>query len=112
MCLNLDMAIAPIIDMRSYMGADLAGVFMYDFPDQIIYLGVSYPAIIKDRTIDELDEFGGPIRINVLEIHIQTSNLESVIQGQLFKAKGENKEIKSSQLSEDGNELIIYARTS
>lgn len=93
------------------MGADLAGVFTYDFPDSIVYLNVSYPAIIKDRTIEELDEFGGPIRVNVLEIHVQTSKLSAIPQGAEFTAKGEVKEVKSSQLSEDGNELIIYART-
>ena len=104
------MAIPPIIDMRPFMGNDLAGVFVYDFPDSITYIGVIYPALIKDRTIEELDEDGGPIRINVLEIHIQTSKLASIPQGAEFTAKGEIKEVKSSQLSEDGNELIIYAR--
>lgn len=92
------------------MGADLAGVFTYDFPDTIIYLNVPYPAIIKDRTIEELDEYGGPIRINVLEVHIQTNKLSTIPQGAEFIAKGDTKEVKSSLLSEDGNELIIYAR--
>lgn len=104
------MAAPGIIDMRPFMGADLAGVFTYDFPDTIIYLGTPYPAMVKDRTIEELDEFGGPIRVNALEVHIQTVRLASIPQGAEFTAKGETKEVKSSQLSEDGNELIIYAR--
>jgi len=104
------MAQPPIIDMRSFMGADLAGVFTYDFPDTILYLNIPYPAIIKDRVIEELDEFGGPIRINLLEIHVQTSKLAGIPQGAILTAKGDTKEVKSSMLSDDGNELIIYAK--
>lgn len=92
------------------MANDLAGVFVYDFTDIITYLGKQYSAIIKDRTIEELDENGGPIRVNYLEIHLQTTSLKTIIQGAILTAKGEQKEVKSSQLSEDGNELIIYTR--
>lgn len=104
------MASSPIIDMRSFMGADLAGVFTYDFPDAIIYMGASYAAILKDRMLEELDENGGPILINYLEIHVLTAALPSIINGAILTAKGDTKEVQRSQLSEDGNELIIYAR--
>lgn len=99
-----------IIDMRSFMATDLAGIFTYDFPDTILYLGVTYPAIIKDRMIEELDEFGGPIRINAMEIHLQTVSLPGIPNGAILTARGETKEVKSSQLSDDGSELVIYAR--
>lgn len=104
------MAIPPIIDMRQFMAADLAGVFTYDFPDTILYLNKPYSALVMDRTIEELDEWGGPIRINQLEIHVQTSKLASIPQGAILTAKGDTKEVKSTKLSEDGNELIIFAR--
>lgn len=98
------------IDMRPFMKKDLAGVFTYDFPDVFTYLSKPYQGIIKDRMLEELDEDGGPIRVNYLEIHVQTSALANIPQGALLIAKGDKKEVRSSQLSEDGNELIIYAR--
>lgn len=104
------MAVPPIIDMRSFMGADLAGVFVYDFPDTFVYDGVTYSAIIKDFTIQEMDEMGGPIRINMIEMHVLTSALATIPQGAEFTAKGETKEVTSCETSEDGNELIIYGR--
>lgn len=104
------MAAPGIIDMRSFMGADLAGVFVYDFPGEMNYLNVLYPAIIKDRMLEELDEAGGPILINYLEIHVLTTALASIPNGALIIAKGNEKEVQKSMLSEDGNELIIYAR--
>lgn len=100
-----------IIDMRPYMGNDLAGVFTYDFPDTVVYQGNPYKAIIKDRVLEELDEYGGPILINILEIHILTAALPSVINGLEMIAKQETKIIKSSTLSEDGNELIVNVRS-
>lgn len=105
------MATTPI-DMRPFMGADLAGVFAYDFPDTILYLGQSYSAIVKDRQLEELDEFGGPILINILELHVLTAMLPTIPNGALLIAKGAQKEVKSSTLSEDGNELIINVRAS
>ncbi len=104
------MATPSIIDMRPYMGADLAGVFVYDFPDEIVYKGVKYQAIIKDRVLEELDEEGGPILVNILEIHCLTSALSSIPNGVLLTAKGGEKIVKTSAHSEDGNELIINVR--
>lgn len=100
------------IDMRPFMGNDLAGVFTYDFPDTIIYQGKTYQAIIKDRLLEEQDEFGGPVLVNVLEIHVLHSKLSSVTNGQLLTAKGEEKIIKNNMQSEDGNELIITVKKS
>lgn len=101
---------SPAIDMRPYMGADLAALYVYDFPDIIIYQGKNYSALIRDRVLEELDEFGGPILINILEIHVLTSALSSIPNGVLLTAKGGEKEVKTSMLSEDGNELIINVR--
>lgn len=100
------------LDMRPYMAADLAGVFVYDFPGTFVYLGKSYQAIIKDRTIQEIDENGGPISVNYLEIHVQTKDLPSIVSGALLTAKGQQKEVSTSVLSEDGAELIINTRAS
>jgi hypothetical protein len=92
------------------MASDIAGVFTYDFPDEINYLNVLYKAIIKDRLLEELDEAGGPILVNYLEIHVLTTALPSITNGAILIAKGNQKVVQRSMLSEDGNELIIYAR--
>lgn len=92
------------------MASDIAGVFVYDFPGEMVYLNKPYPAIIKDRMLEELDENGGPILINYLEIHVLTTMLAAIPNGAILTAKGDTKEVQRSMLSEDGNELIIYAR--
>jgi len=99
-----------ILDMRPYMAADLAGVFTYDFTDTFTYNSTVYTGIFRDRTIEEIDEMGGPVSINILEIHVLTTALASIPNGALLTAKGDSKIVQRSELSEDGNELIIYCR--
>lgn len=107
---------SEILAMQPFMGADLAGVFVYDMPTKVEYDGKVYTILKRDATFEETDALGGPELINALELHFLTKDLASIPNGAQVKypinAGSRLREVLKSTLSEDQNELIVYVRAS
>lgn len=100
----------PIIRMNSYMSADLAATFQYDITGTVTIGLTGHTALLNNQSTTELDESGGPIEVNLLELHFMASDVASIVSGTFVTTPQGRKMVISSILSADGSELIVNTR--
>lgn len=106
------------MSMQSLMARDLREVFRLDMPAQCKIGGVVYVVLLNDTVNDELDTYGGPERIEMQNVHFQTSHRAEIDDGTTLQVRRTEtapwvaKIVMSSVTSADGNELIVTVKGS
>jgi len=100
--------------MKAYLAADLAGVFVYDFPTTCTVGGTTYNVLVGDNSQTEEDAFGGPQMVDTQSIHFRVSDLASIDNGTVLTlvdtGVSTKKLVVSNTISADGNEMIVQVR--
>jgi len=100
--------------MKSYLAADLAGVFIYDFPTTCTVGLTTYTVLVGDNSQTEEDAFGGQQMIDTQSIHFKASDISEIVNGIVVTLTDSGVALKklvvSNMLSADGNELIVQVR--
>lgn len=99
-----------MIPMSSYLASDFAQLFTYDFPQTITINSISYHCLADNTNNTEQDQLGGPMEIDIQQIHIQASLLSVCDPGTVATYLGQKFIVVGSTLASDGNELILNIR--